>query len=222
MVIRMNKQLFDYVLAQICEYADSNPLFFYDTSMREYEEKMARSMSAKFLHDWCKVPMNKVAEFHEVAFNTIKLAYNNFSYQRYPHTQKFFETLFQELAQVPVLFPLGDPPRQLIPALDVSRISALDLIYIAGKITGNKNAVENFKNAENYLLHFTKYVVNPIEDAKDVEGESWEVIMKHLIQSRVLNADMIVALPDWTDSRGAKVEIALAMELGIPVFSLNI
>lgn len=56
--------------------------------------------------------------------------------------------------------------------------------------------------------------------ARESEGSrvSWEAAMKRSI-FRMLSCDAVYLLPGWTRSRGARLEVFLAGELGIPIIS---
>lgn len=61
------------------------------------------------------------------------------------------------------------------------------------------------------------HVINPCElDRQD----SWEDYMKLNIPS-VCESDCVAVLPQWEQSRGSRLEVFIALELGIPVVKIE-
>jgi hypothetical protein len=101
--------------------------------------------------------------------------------------------------------------------------------YIAGPITGNGSYREHFKHAAEVLRRLGLSVVSPVEldDADGVEGGDvqdsglWAKCLARDLERIVADkVDVLVVLPDWEDSAGARVEVAFAAGAGIPVFTL--
>ena len=95
-------------------------------------------------------------------------------------------------------------------------------IYISGKISGLNLAVaaQNFEEAESLLKQrYSKYEVNPVNPMKikHKENASWEDYMKEDIGA-LLQCDGIFMLKNWSESKGARVEYAIARELKLPIF----
>ena len=87
-------------------------------------------------------------------------------------------------------------------------------IYIAGKITGDKNYYKKFLSEEDRLYDLGYEPVNP---AAIIEPNIiWPEAMKITIRKMLL-CDGVSLLPDWKKSRGAKIEARLARELGMDV-----
>lgn len=87
-------------------------------------------------------------------------------------------------------------------------------IYISGPITGipdlNKNEFEKYEN----ILTRTGYeVVNPLKLIKENEKYQWQHYMSIDI-SMMMTCDTIVVLDNWSQSRGAKIEVSLSYFLG--------
>ena len=91
-------------------------------------------------------------------------------------------------------------------------------IYIAGKVTGeNQTACWNKFSLARYKLMLRGFEpINPLEVVGDFEMP-WDEAM-HLCLAALKTCDGILMLPDHTRSPGAKLEMAKAEELGIPVY----
>lgn len=79
-------------------------------------------------------------------------------------------------------------------------------IYIAGKITGDPGYKEKFE-AEKQKLHETfpwAIILNPAEIPEGLRNHEYMRLSFAMIDS----ADLVVFLPDWEDSRGARLEKA--------------
>jgi hypothetical protein len=89
-------------------------------------------------------------------------------------------------------------------------------IYISGKISGiESEAVELFAKAENELLLKGFEPVNPMA-LNHEHDKSWHSYMKEDIKA-LCDCDQIFMLSNWVDSKGAIIEHAIAMYLGIKV-----
>jgi hypothetical protein len=87
-------------------------------------------------------------------------------------------------------------------------------VYIAGKVTGEKYAecVKKFSSRAEILRAQGYEVVNPMEIVP--EGTGWKDAMKLCI-SELMNCDAYYMLPDWRYSKGAKIELQLALALDL-------
>lgn len=92
-------------------------------------------------------------------------------------------------------------------------------IYIAGKITGlvYEDALRAFAEAEAELERLGHVAVNPmkIETAPDLD---WAEYMKRDIP-HLLACDAIYLLPNWKESKGARLEKHIAEELGMLILT---
>lgn len=90
-------------------------------------------------------------------------------------------------------------------------------IYLSGPITGLSfdDVLRNFSNAESELKEQGYEVVNPINNGLN-ESHTWEDHMKADIKL-LLDCDEIYMLKGWKDSRGARLECAIALELDLEI-----
>lgn len=92
-------------------------------------------------------------------------------------------------------------------------------IYVSGKIAGleRQAAFDKFQDAEFRLAGHGYDVVNPMKiDRKGAAPSTWEEFMVGDIEE-LLKCNAIYMLRNWGQSRGARVEYAIARELGINI-----
>ena len=91
-------------------------------------------------------------------------------------------------------------------------------IYIAGKVTGElpEPTAKKFKNMQIELEGKGFDVVNPIEVVNN-SNENWYTAMGMCLQA-LESCDAIFMLPCYKDSKGAKIELKTAKDLGIQVY----
>lgn len=95
----------------------------------------------------------------------------------------------------------------------------MNKIYISGKITGlSPDTCERlFSEAENRLKGFGFEPVNPLKNGLP-DNSSWEQHMGRDIEL-LLGCNAIYLLDNWTTSRGARIELAVAMQFDLVVFN---
>lgn len=95
-------------------------------------------------------------------------------------------------------------------------------IYISGKITGLHLPQAELKFAQAYdqLLHHGYDPVNPMTLHSSNTALEWEQYIARDIEA-LLKCQAIYMLPDWKESKGARIEYAVARELGHLVFFEN-
>lgn len=76
-------------------------------------------------------------------------------------------------------------------------------IYIAGKITGNPDYKNQFKEAEKKLRLEGHTVMNPAVLSPGFEHHEYMKICYSMIDI----CDVVAFLPNWEDSKGAKMEM---------------
>jgi len=88
--------------------------------------------------------------------------------------------------------------------------------YISGKITGIEDrAVELFEEAEKEIIELGYEPVNPMK-LNHQHDLSWESYMKQDIKA-LCDCEIIYLLRNYSDSKGALLELAIATELKIKV-----
>ena len=90
-------------------------------------------------------------------------------------------------------------------------------IYISGRITGNKNYLDDFTHAHNVLtVKFpTARIVNPLFIVKEPFAD-WLECMKADIKALV-DCDAIYMLKGWSNSKGAMLEFIIAKYLDMQI-----
>lgn len=78
-------------------------------------------------------------------------------------------------------------------------------IYIAGKITGDKGYREKFAAVEAALWAQGFTVINPAVLPEGMRPADYMRVCLAMVEI----ADEVVFLPDWQESQGAKLEMAL-------------
>ncbi|MDA6068663.1 DUF4406 domain-containing protein [Flavobacterium sp. AC] len=91
-------------------------------------------------------------------------------------------------------------------------------IYIAGKVTGElpEPTAEKFKNMQIELEEKGFDVVNPIE-VVDNSNENWYTAIGICLDA-LESCDAIFMLPCYLDSKGSKIHLKKAKEMGIQVY----
>lgn len=89
-------------------------------------------------------------------------------------------------------------------------------VYIAGPISGKEQGnYESFKQAADRINSAGHKAVNP-HWLGIKKGAPWNECMRHCIKA-MAGCDMVFALDGWESSAGAKIEVDLAIKIGIPV-----
>jgi hypothetical protein len=87
-------------------------------------------------------------------------------------------------------------------------------IYVCGPMTGPEFNFPTFAAETTRLRALGYEVVSPAEI--NPNGGTWQECMKGDI-AQLMTCNLLVCLPGWTKSRGARIETNLANELGITV-----
>jgi len=91
-------------------------------------------------------------------------------------------------------------------------------VYISGQITGLEfaDAYSKFEFAEKFINSLTHNVaVNPMK-LDHVHDQTWESFMVEDIRA-LFSCDAIYLLSNWEESKGARIEKAIAKEMGIEI-----
>ena len=95
-------------------------------------------------------------------------------------------------------------------------MSKAKLIYIAGKISGmEKEAYELFEAAQIKLESKGYVVINPMKLPHN-HDKTWQSYMRECIKE-LMGCDEIYMIENWGDSRGARFEWNLALELNFQI-----
>ena len=89
-------------------------------------------------------------------------------------------------------------------------------IYIAGKITGDPNYREKFEKVASSLRGHGFSVMNPACLSEDKEF-CWDDYMA-ITAAMQERCEATVLLPDWQDSKGARIELQTAERLGQKIY----
>lgn len=98
--------------------------------------------------------------------------------------------------------------------------------YLSGPITGRPMLnIESFTSLRDSLMQMGEgagNVVVPHElfDAEDTE-QPWEYYMRKCI-AELIHCELVLTLPDWEESNGAKLEVHIARALNIEVKDANV
>ena len=95
-------------------------------------------------------------------------------------------------------------------------------LYLCGKMSGLENYGFPLFNAEATKLRAIGYtVINPAETDGGSTDKSWDYYMRKDV-ALMVGCNAVVALDNWKDSKGAKIEVALARQLFIPVLGTDL
>jgi len=92
-------------------------------------------------------------------------------------------------------------------------------VYISGKISGlETHVVEGyFAAVEAELVKKGHIVVNPMKLVPYDPAHTWDYYMSKCMEA-ILVCDAILMLENWRDSKGAKIEHAIAEGLGLKMY----
>ena len=123
----------------------------------------------------------------------------------------------EESCGTPDVFDLLCRYSKALDALSALRLGAGRMVYISGPMTGKPYLnFAAFDEAERALLLSGYDVHNPVEINRQHPDMPYEWYMERDLKA-VRDSQAVLALAGWTESRGAKREIALALSRGLPV-----
>ncbi len=93
-------------------------------------------------------------------------------------------------------------------------------IYIAGKITGlsGEEAEVNFMWAEMLIEKAGHTPLNPLKLVDQAEGREYGEYLLDALRVVLLDAEALFMLDNWPDSKGARIELAIAHVMDLPVY----
>ena len=93
-------------------------------------------------------------------------------------------------------------------------------IYIAGKITDLEpdEAEANFLFAEMLVTEAGHEPLNPLTMVDQTPGRKYGEYLADALQIMLTQADAVLFLANWHESRGARIEMFTAGECGIPMY----
>ena len=91
-------------------------------------------------------------------------------------------------------------------------------IYISGKISGLpiKEVISKFQAACDKLRRFGLEPMNPLNNGLPLDADWADQMGKDI--SILLRCDAIYLLPDYLESEGAQIELAVARQRQMPIF----
>lgn len=130
-------------------------------------------------------------------------------------------------------YEIRDAFSPVIPPADAP-FSEYRIAYLSGPISGYTGFKDTFEDAENIMLDCGFHVFNPAKvspsfiDGENDESKYWAFMGIDLHVITILRRygfnkeNMIVTLPHWEKSRGSKIEVQLAYEIGLRVESIDV
>lgn len=90
-------------------------------------------------------------------------------------------------------------------------------VYIAGKISGDAEYRAKFRKAAAQFELAGTAILNPATLPGNMDPGDYMALCLPML----LLADLVVFLPDWRESRGARIEHALAEYAGKEIFEME-
>lgn len=95
------------------------------------------------------------------------------------------------------------------------------IVYISGMISNNPDYMKEFDEAEKLMLKRGYEVINPAKlNTIMPKSSTWNNYMD-VCEILLRQANAIALLPNWENSRGAKIEVYLAKKLGRKIIKLG-
>jgi hypothetical protein len=93
------------------------------------------------------------------------------------------------------------------------------IIYLSGPMTGYPEFNFPLFNRVAETLRRQGYqVISPAEIQPPVQ--TWEACMREDIKA-LMNCEKVAVLPGWENSKGARIEVSLAFQLGMEIVDAN-
>lgn len=95
--------------------------------------------------------------------------------------------------------------------------------YISGPISSKpKTHVEDFKKAKEWLLYFDYFPIDPHDISEYFADKAWRDYMGECLHALIEDADYIYLLPGWWHSKGAWLELIVALFCKIPILNFSL
>lgn len=96
------------------------------------------------------------------------------------------------------------------------------VIYVAGAVSKSPATSKiKFAATTKQLRALGYIVINPHELCEGIPVEEWQKCMRICLAKMVSDADLVVLLDDWQESKGATIEFNTATNIGIKTTTLN-
>jgi hypothetical protein len=94
-------------------------------------------------------------------------------------------------------------------------------LYISGAISNAPDLNRTkFANATKQLRGLGYIVINPHEICEGIPAEEWAKGMRICIK-KLMDADVLILLDDWQQSRGAQIEFTISKQLNYKTIALE-
>jgi len=93
-------------------------------------------------------------------------------------------------------------------------------IYLAGKITGlpHEEASALFGQAEHEIARAGHTPLNPLTRVDQTEGRTYNEYLLDALRIMMLEAEAVYFLDNWIDSKGDRIEFAIANETDMTIY----
>ena len=95
--------------------------------------------------------------------------------------------------------------------------------YISGPISSKpKTHIADFKRAKEWLLYFDYFPIDPHDVSESYYGKEWRDYMGECLKALVDDADYIYMLSGWWHSKGAWLELIVALFCKIKILNFSL
>jgi hypothetical protein len=95
--------------------------------------------------------------------------------------------------------------------------------YISGPISSKpKTHIADFKRAKEWLLYFDYFPIDPHDVSPYEEGKQWEDYLADCLSYLIRDCDHIYLLPGWLHSKGAWLELIVALFCKIKILNFSL